>query len=908
MSPPWTWPGARWWRCDLHVHSPVSHDFRDADADAAAWLEAALDAGIDAVAITDHDSGAFIDDVRQQQASAARDIAVFAGVELTTAEGVHLLALFSEADGSDHVKELLGACGVPAAVWGRPEGRAAKGFKQCLELAAQRGAICIAPHADVEPRAANTSKASLLVGIPAGRTLDDILASPALRAAEVFGDDPAKHRKLRGYDPPELRRRNAPGLALVRFSDAHALDQIGRRSTWIKMTRPTRDGLLLALGDGQPSVQYHAEGLNPNDSAALAIESMTIEHARLVGREAPFVLRLNPWLNAIIGGRGAGKSTLVNLLRLVLRRADDLPATVRKEFDEFARVPSRRGDSGALCSTTRISLVYRKEGARFRASWSTDGSAEALEEQVDGAWEPAHGTVRQRLPVAIYSQNEIHEIARQPRALLRIVDESTAVDRGTWKGTWDAEHSRFLALRAQIRQLASGLEREDDLRGELADLQRKLAVFESTEHSAVLRKYQRRERQRLAIDRWMEEVTSVANDLQAAAASAVVDDLPGGAFDADDEADREVVALARRWADDLRSRLAQVQELADGADSVVKTWYTALISKQWSSAAQAAKAEYDSLTSWLRNEGVEHPEQFAELVQRRQLVEQRLADMDSARNEIQRVEGQAGASLATLVALRNGLSDRRNDFLASVLKGNPLVQVRAEQLGDLDDLQTGLRGLLGLDGDVFEDDLRSCAKLFGDGSGSPFERLESVKNRMRQLARGDDLEVADRRFRSRVRGLPPETLDRIEAWFPEDRLLAQYGTAGGSFRDISQGSAGQRNAAILAFLLSYGEAPMIIDQPENELDNRLISELIVEQLRASKLRRQLVVVTHNPNLVVNADAEYVIALDILAGEVKAATQGGLQETPVRDAVCEIMEGGREAFELRYHRIGEHPRV
>jgi hypothetical protein len=68
------------------------------------------------------------------------------------------------------------------------------------------------------------------------------------------------------------------------------------------------------------------------------------------------------------------------------------------------------------------------------------------------------------------------------------------------------------------------------------------------------------------------------------------------------------------------------------------------------------------------------------------------------------------------------------------------------------------------------------------------------------------------------------------------------------------------------------------------------------------------VVTHNPNLVVNGDAEFVISLDIPAGEVKVQQSGGLQESDVREEICEVMEGGRDAFELRYSRIGRQSTV
>jgi hypothetical protein len=81
--------------------------------------------------------------------------------------------------------------------------------------------------------------------------------------------------------------------------------------------------------------------------------------------------------------------------------------------------------------------------------------------------------------------------------------------------------------------------------------------------------------------------------------------------------------------------------------------------------------------------------------------------------------------------------------------------------------------------------------------------------------------------------------------------------------------------------------------------------LIVRQLRENKKRRQIVVVTHNANIVVNGDAEYVAALDFDGGRTRITEDGGLQERDVREAVCLIMEGGRPAFEQRYQRIGRH---
>jgi len=147
-------------------------------------------------------------------------------------------------------------------------------------------------------------------------------------------------------------------------------------------------------------------------------------------------------------------------------------------------------------------------------------------------------------------------------------------------------------------------------------------------------------------------------------------------------------------------------------------------------------------------------------------------------------------------------------------------------------------------------------------------------------------------------------IDRIEAWFPEDSLDVQYNATGEGdrFLSIEEGSPGQRTAALLAFLLSYGHEPLILDQPEDDLDNLLIYDLIVMQLRNMKRRRQIILVTHNANIVVNGDSEMIIALAPHEGQTIKECYGSLQNQRVRDTICSIMEGGSGAFKDRYRRI------
>ncbi len=107
---------------------------------------------------------------------------------------------------------------------------------------------------------------------------------------------------------------------------------------------------------------------------------------------------------------------------------------------------------------------------------------------------------------------------------------------------------------------------------------------------------------------------------------------------------------------------------------------------------------------------------------------------------------------------------------------------------------------------------------------------------------------------------------------------------------------------MLAFLLAHGGEPLVLDQPEDDLDNHLIYGLVVQQIRSNKQRRQLIIVTHNPNIVVNGDAELIHVLDF-NHQCHVKQTGSLQEQDMRQEVCQVMEGGSEAFERRYQRLG-----
>ena len=146
-----------------------------------------------------------------------------------------------------------------------------------------------------------------------------------------------------------------------------------------------------------------------------------------------------------------------------------------------------------------------------------------------------------------------------------------------------------------------------------------------------------------------------------------------------------------------------------------------------------------------------------------------------------------------------------------------------------------------------------------------------------------------------------DTLSSIVKVLPEDKLQIKIIDENGEI-DINEGSPGQKSAAILAFILNSGENPLIIDQPEDDLDNSLIYSLVVKSIRKMKSKRQIIIVTHNPNIPVLGDAEGIIVLERNnQGKVtfrKNKKAGCIEEKLIREGICEIMEGGEDAFRKR----------
>jgi energy-coupling factor transporter ATP-binding protein EcfA2 len=681
------------------------------------------------------------------------------------------------------------------------------------------------------------------------------------------------------------------------------------------MGSPSIEGLQLALLDGPLSVLC-SDGTtgDPNGHAAMVLEAIEVDHARYIGRSQPLSVKFSPWLSAIIGGRGTGKSTLIEFLRLSLRRESDLPDELKPEFEKYGRVYPNREDGGLLTSETKIRAIYHKHGTRFRVQWSPDGSQHPIEEERDQAWVRAEGDIKQRFPVRICSQKEIFQLAKNSHALLNIVDATPEVDYISWREKWHEEESRYLALRAMVREIETGLAEEPRLRGELDDVKRKLSIFEQAGHSDVLKTYQRRRRQQQSIDAWERSWNGTGDRLRHVAANIVPDHLDETAFDGISAQELELREYAAKTRNQLDAVRMTIEASAIQAELICVNWRKTIEGSLWKAATDIAARAYQDLQAKLTQEGAGDTNAYGEYVQRRQTLEQRLKNMDDRKTQVAVILSQIEVILSRLLNLRRQITASRKQFLDQVLSDNKYVRIGVVPYGARETVETELRKLLQREGGGFEKDIGTpdTEGVLGElykrvSSADDFEkRLADIKKWIRSKASNTDVssDVADQRFAKHLAKLQPEALDRLDLWYPRDSLDVQYCTSGDRqcFRPIQEGSPGQKTAALLAFLLSYGEEPLILDQPEDDLDNHLIYDLIVMQLREVKRQRQVIVVTHNANIVVNGDAELVIALAVRGGQTQIESAGSLQEKSVRENICTIMEGGRTAFDQRYRRI------
>lgn len=896
--------GSKWWKIDFHVHTPASRDYKEDGVTAKDWLRAAMEQELDAVVVADHNSGGWIDELKsayaamkQENASGFRELTIFPGFELSVNGGnrrFHLLGIFDPSTSRDGIHAVLAKCNISADDYGSVHVSSELGFVQAAKTIRAMGGIPVPAHAN-SPRGDG-----ILTGC-------DSLPEDLRITLEEF--NAAEFCEMPNYSDYELKKA-VKRLAVLGGSDAHVTRAnatgsghsawIGKYYVWVKMGAPTIDALRMALCDPQDCVR--SDG--PAPEADFRLVRLSVQNLTDITGESycdKLECGFAPAMTALIGGRGSGKSTVSRCVRNVFRRPPEAEGNsdINLQWENFMH--------GVLSATLEVEFLML--GRRYRLL--RQGNEEQVKEYNNGVWEDAElGDVRTRFPITVFGQKEVGELARRPDGLLALIDEAGDTKGGGWKDEWEKHSSNYLSLRIRERELEQQVSQLPDVKVELADLERNIAAYERKGGGQVLKSFQERSRQNLALS-VSEEIgggQGWSARIRALSEGFVVPEFPSELFAEDDATLQEIKNVYESYARRLLVLRDTLAHHASEVENIVGEFIAERNGTAWRRAFDAAVAAYDNLRN--ENGGELHVEDYGAWVAKRNQLVERVRILELAKIELEKTRADAVTEQNKLEVLREELKAKRQKFVDSTLSSNALVKMTVRKFADRTRVESRLRTTLGVSNDWQSQPIKELLAPIMDWSSNAQSTtelavsLKELKDKMHKVVKGTAsvTQWFDRKTRD-CWAENPAVFDAFDIWWPEDNVEVEYSMDDGTgFRPLTAGaSAGQKATAMLAFLLSYGTNPILIDQPEDDIDNRLITKLLVQQLRENKNRRQVIVMTHNPNVVVNGGAESVVVMNFTEGKVSCHRQGSIDCAEIKKDICDIMEGGCEAFRNRYNR-------
>ena len=862
---------SRFHLADLQVHTPADPDHEygpewgaDPDPAFAERLVASFrDAGVTAIAITDHNRLDWYPVVRA--AGERAGVVVFPGLEISV-NGCHLIAIWeSTPAGHELGRRFLASLWAPAErpfdAAGRPrvvsKGQVAEVARQAVE----RQALVLAPHC--------TAAKSGLFGPSVCRNADEIAQSGLISGFDVHGSVSAdvlvNPRRQFGDVPP----------AWFITGDTRRWDGIGERATYLKMgARPTLEGLRQAFWVAETRIRFpqrlqsrwgHVKGARFTADPGPSWPHLS--HVRVDGGfHDGLTLDLAPGLNAVIGGKGTGKSTLIEIVRYVLGAGE--PQT-----KEAAGNRKHNFRANAEASVFAVDA----EGDEYEVRRTGDGSAPLLLR--DGG--ETGLAVQRRVTARVFGQRELQTLADRPDMLREFV---AGVMREAWEEVTAPEQELLRAIDEHDRELLAleeDLDRMGEEEQELQDVRDKLRQAEAsgvTRWAQESQRLNRAHRSVAAMVQWPLHVGEAADALERLLPPpAATDDAPVPESLASALADLD--AAVRRSVADLREAVAGAAAALAGPAG------------EWELEHARRRREIESQ---LATAGISDPRQLRRLQQRAVELEERLTGLPDKRERGQGIAETRREALRELGQVRrrkSRLVEKAARTLGAAL--GPRVRLAVRPLADRTLLVQALEGALQGQG-VRSDQLQRLAQETPGALGEAIRQGPAAV-----AALGCSTMTA-----GKLAALPGAAVRRIEEADTPDRVVVEVdlGAPGSeSWTPIDQVSPGQRAMALLALALASGGEPLVIDQPEDDLDNRYIYDEVVGVLCRVCESRQVIVATHNANIPVLGDAELVLALDADADRSRVLACGGLESAEVAEQARQILEGGDQAFLARHRR-------
>jgi hypothetical protein len=885
--------GLQFRKLDLHTHTPASRCYRYPKHTAAQIVAAALEQGLDAIAVTDHNTAAWIGPMKA--AAVDSSLVIFPGVEISMSEGFHLVALFDPATEQIQVENFLGAIDIQAQDYGHQEALCTRGIYEVINKINERNGLAILAHIDDHKgafREMSSRDDNGQIRVPLG--CRRLFNEARYHAVEC------RHGRLPDGFDKEHQFKRFP--AVYQASDnpdpekptRHSLQGMATQYSWFNLDRIDLEGLRQCFADPEVRIRTMAEYTK---SHCPQVVSLKVGDQGFLKRQT---LTFHNGLNSIIGGKGVGKSLAVELIRFGLGQPPEDASLLQ---DHLSKLDKR------LVEGNDIEIVYQLgNGSRYLIKRRYDGRSRdnRTQSQVSclnlETGESYSGDVAALFPVLAYSQTEVIKIAENKNAQLELIDRF--IDRRSFEQTI----ARLQAcLRENDGRLAAALEAQGHLlecEHQIATLQAQIDNINQTLRHTLFDQMKEAESRRAALGqnplylkRLSGQIRQWLNQLD----QQPPEPLPRPYHD--DEAVVQQQALAAQTHREVTAVLSQLAQSVATAETAVQARLAA-----WLPEFESIQSAYAAL---LRESGGD-----------RQGQERQRQKLETQKRELEQAATGYRAAVQSLDELQQQRTGWLNQFEVAHRDYYQARQTKFEQLAALSEGKLQLLLDHAADRSAYEERL---VELLRGGANAP-----QVSTR-RQVATA----VAPRHLVEFILNRDSSGLAEAAAmgltwaeriieklwshhsfgdilalqhdYFPRDVPSIRFRKQGGRYEELGELSVGQKCTALLIIALCDGDLPVIIDQPEDALDIVSVWEDVAKKLRRGKKSRQFILTTHNSSVAVAADSDQFIVLRARADYGQVTAAGAIDRENVRQAVINHLEGGKEPYLLRlskYNIVGQ----
>jgi hypothetical protein len=865
-------------KIDLHIHTPASKDF-NSHAEPKDIVDEAIRKGLDAIAITDHNTGDWIDKIKE--AAQNTPLTIFPGVEISCMGGeknIHVIALFDIDKNSDYINSVLSTLEIKPDERGKQETFVKN--KTIIDIIET-----IQNNWDGLVALAHVNSSSGVMGDMKGQPRNAILNHKYLFAVEAtdFVNETKKNTKRRvidlldGTDPVYQRK-----LAVYQSSDnpsddgGHCLEGIGTRFSYFKLDTISLDGLRQCFAD--PDVRI-MQSFDYKEFAYPRIKEISISGGFLENQKILF----HPGLNSILGGKGTGKSLIIELLRFALNQSPNQPDILADHQNKLAK---RLGDYEFV----EVTIIDETETEiKFKRTYQP-----AQNHPFNIDYDPA-----KMFPVLFLSQNEIIRIAEKENEQLAFIDQF--FDFRTYKHQIIGVENELNDLDKKMADCLNAFPIVSNLNTQIMTLEEDIKRIDAALKHPIFEKLQTLEKKETIftsqtgfIDFIKSSTTTNINKVSELQIPEIPKEFKNDAalrrnLDTINKIKNEII-------DELSKTNKSILEIHQKIHKEYETWKPQL---------ERAKEEYES---HIQSSGGDLKSLAVEREQKNKQLGILLSKLKDAQ--------QKKESIATISRQREKLLDDLEKVYSEY------TTKRKQKCIKFQEDSTGRLKLFiheGSNKEVFRDKLLELKK----GSYLKDTEIEKICNNIRprelilsllryaassqkktmeEIAKNSDIQI-DRMIS--LASFLLESIDYEELLklqykaTPQDTPEILFNIGNEEYRALNEVSVGQKSIALLIMALSDGQMPVIIDQPEDSLDIRSIWEDVCLKVRNSKTQRQFISTTHSSSVAVSSDTDKFIILESSANKGNVIYSGSMDSSPISDEVIKYLEGGVESYRRKH---------